>query len=208
MRVNTRVTKIVFLAVIAFMGILVFKDKAISSIDDNFFQQNFDLTTIGGRELASISKDVSPYKPKKCGEVKHTDGVIMTFCIASFGGTTGGFYNPGKELMVVGSFNQYTLIHEITHATTLHFYKASVDVTSPEFQEKIAYNSENLLMQIIAFQEDMNITKDLSDEKKIKLGIPVADAKVAIANIQKQTKVATKTVSLKTVKVGKELAKK
>jgi hypothetical protein len=206
MRVNTRVTKVAFLAVIAFVGIIAFKDMAISALDDRFFQQNFDLTTISGRELASISKDVSPYKPKKCGEVKHTDGTIMTFCIASFSGTTGGFYNPAKELMVVGSFNQYTLIHEITHATTLHYYKDGVDITSPEFQEKIAYNSENLLMQIIAFKEGMNITKDISDEKKIKLGIPVADAKAAIANLQKQTKVTTKTVSLKTVKVGKELA--
>ena len=182
MRVNAQVNFkeimiVLVLAMIACTAIFALQEKGISTIDNNFFQQNFDLTDISGRELASINKEVSPYTTKKCGEVKHTDGIILTICLATFSGTTGGFYNPEKELMVVGSFSQYTLIHEITHATTLHFYKKGLmnisNIDSLEVQEKMAYNAENLLMQINAFKEDMNITSDLSDAKKLSLGIPV-----------------------------------
>lgn len=172
MRVNTGVKVII-------LGIFIF--FSIFSLPNNFFQNvfqqqntNYNLTTIAGRELASIEKSVSPYSVKKCGEVKHTDGSILTICLATFSGTTGGFYDPEKDLMVLGSFSQCTLVHEITHATTLHFYrKGFTDINSPTVQEKMAYNAESLLMQINAFKEDMNITSDISDAKKITLGILV-----------------------------------
>jgi hypothetical protein len=78
----------------------------------------------------------------------------MTFCLAKFEGTTGGFYDSDKELMVVGDFDQYTLIHEITHATILHYYKKGyTDMQDSLTQEKIAYNAENLLEQILEFKK-------------------------------------------------------
>jgi hypothetical protein len=134
---------------------------------------NWDLTTTLGRELASREKPISPYNVKKCGEINHTDGDVMTICLVKFNGTSGGFYDANKSLMVLGSFNDYTLTHEIFHASSIHNYKKGyTDMLSATTQEKMAYDAENLLMQIHAFQEDFTITPDLSEEKKKKLGIP------------------------------------
>ena len=135
---------------------------------------NWDLATTFGREIASIEKPVSPFEVKKCGEVKHTDGEIMTFCLVEFNGTSGGFYDAGKNLMVVGSFSEVTLVHEIFHAASIHNYnKGYTEMLTPVTQERMAYDAENLIMQIRAFQEDMAITPDLGNEKKQKLGLPV-----------------------------------
>lgn len=118
--------------------------------------KQYDLSTVQGRELASVEKPVSPYKIRCCGDVIHTDGEVMTFCLARFDGTTGGFYDSNKNLMVVESADQYTLIHEITHATTLHFYKKGyTDILAAATQEKMAYNSENLLKQIEILKEKL-----------------------------------------------------
>lgn len=134
---------------------------------------NWDLTTTLGRELASREKPISPYTVKKCGEINHTDGDVLTICLVKFNGTSGGFYDANKSLMVLGSFNDYTLVHEIFHAASIHNYKKGyTDMLSAATQEKMAYDAENLLMQIHAFQEDFTITPDLSNEKKEKLGIP------------------------------------
>jgi uncharacterized protein (DUF2164 family) len=119
-------------------------------------EKKYDLSTVHGRELASIEKPVSPYKIRDCGEVTHTDGAVLTFCLADFDGTTGGFYDSNKNLMVVETADIYTLIHEITHATTLHFYKQGfTDITSAQTQEKMAYNAENLLKQIEILKEKL-----------------------------------------------------
>lgn len=140
---------------------VVFQNQSVKSVQ-------YDLSTISGREIASASKDLSPYKTQKCTTIKHTDGTPLTFCIAEFDGTTSGFYNPDKELMVVSSFSQYTLIHEITHATTLHYYrKGFTDMNSVEVQEKIAYNAENLLMQIQAFKEDYGLLTTKPKQKTV-----------------------------------------
>lgn len=135
---------------------------------------NWDLTTTLGRELASREKPISPYSVKKCGEISHTDGDSLTVCLVKFNGTSGGFYDANKSLMVLGSFNDYTLVHEIFHAVSIHNYKKGyTDMLSATTQEKMAYDAENLLMQIHAFQEDFSITPDLPREKKDKLGLPV-----------------------------------
>ena len=163
------------------------KDGAKSKVNNDV---KWDLSTTFGREMASIEKPVSPYTVKKCGEVRHTDGEIMTICIVNFNGTSGGFYDADKELMVVGSFNEYTLLHEIFHATSIHYFKKGyTDMLGKEAQEKMAYNAENLLMQIRAFQEDLNITPDLSNEKKGKLGINLATvySENLIKNVNKKT---------------------
>lgn len=134
---------------------------------------NWDLTSTFGREMASIEKPISPYTVKKCGEIAHTDGDTLTICLVKFNGTSGGFYDAAKSLMVVGSFNDYTLVHEIFHAASIHNYKKGyTEMLEARTQEKMAYDAENLLMQIHAFQEDFTITPDLSKEKKEKLGIP------------------------------------
>ncbi len=183
-----RVKKFVFWGVLLFgtISILAFSNKAFS-----VFQQQkatkgsskaYNLATTSGRIDASVNKEVSPYEIKKCGEIKHVDGDILTFCLATFKGSTGGFYNPTKDLMVVESFSKYTLIHEITHAVTLHLLKkeGNFDLANAEIQEKMAYNAENLLMQITAFSEDLNITSDLNNEKKMKLGLPIKGKEIAV----------------------------
>ncbi len=134
---------------------------------------NWDLTTTLGRELASREKPISPYSVKKCGEIAHTDGDILTICLVKFNGTSGGFYDANKSLMVLGSLNDYTLVHEIFHAASIHNYKKGyTDMLSATTQEKMAYDAENLLMQIRAWEEDFAITPDLPKEKKEKLGLP------------------------------------
>jgi hypothetical protein len=98
----------------------------------------------------------------------------MTVCLVVFNGTSGGFYDSNKSLMVLGSFDENTLVHEIFHAASIHNYKKGfVDMLSGTTQEKMAYDAENLLMQIRAFQEDLNITPDISNEKKQKLDLPL-----------------------------------
>lgn len=171
--------------------------------ENKIFQQeakvgNWDLSTTQGRELASIEKPVSPYTVRKCGEIKHTDGEILTFCVVNFNGTSGGFYDANKSLMVVGSFNENTLIHEIFHAASIHNYKKGfTDMLSGKTQEKMAYDAENLLMQIRAFQEDLKITPDLSNEKKERLGIPT-EKLVATTVYNEQKNISTSTVKKST----------
>lgn len=204
-----RVIFICFLVCLGVFSYFTFGDKgflAFSNFDQIYFQlktvsNQYDLTTMAGREMASVNKGDFTYKTSKCGIIKHTDGDKMVFCLGEFNDSTGGFYSSDKELMVVGSFNQYVLIHEITHATTLHFYKKGfTNILSSEVQEKMAYNAEHLLMQIIAFKEDMNITPDISDEEKIKVGIPLNKKLIA----------PTKTVALNSKKVflDKKIVKK
>lgn len=154
----------------------IFKQQVIVKLPEQVgvSKGNWDLTTTLGRELASKEKPISPYTVKKCGEIAHTDGDILTICLVKFNGTSGGFYDANKSLMVLGSFNDYTLVHEIFHAASIHNYKKGfTDMLSATTQEKMAYDAENLLMQIHAFQEDFAITPDLTNEKKEKLGLPV-----------------------------------
>ncbi len=155
----------------------VFRQEAVTG--------NWDLTTTLGRELASREKPISPYVVKKCGEVTHTDGGTMTICIVEFNGTSGGFYDSGKSLMVVGSFDESTLVHEIFHAASIYNYKQGyTDMLSATTQEKMAYDAENLLMQIRAFQEDLTITPDLSNQKKLQLGLPTSVSKTQKSSIK------------------------
>ena len=130
--------------------------KTVASVKSTNPETAYNLTTTEGRIAASLNKPVSEYTIRKCQVIKHTDGFEITFCLARFNGTTGGFYNHSKKLMVVGSLDQYVLIHEITHANTLHFYNTLglTDMNNSETQEKMAYNAEHLLMQINAFKED------------------------------------------------------
>jgi hypothetical protein len=153
----------------------IFKQQVTVKLPEqvNVSKGNWDLTTTLGRELASREKPVSPYTVKKCGEIRHTDGDTLTICLVKFNGTSGGFYDANKSLMVLGSFNDYTLVHEIFHAASIHNYKKGfTDMMNVATQEKMAYDAENLLMQIHAFQEDFTITPDISTEKKEKLGLP------------------------------------
>lgn len=163
--------RVIFSVLFLVFTFFFLKHKDSTALSE-YLVENYDLSTVQGRELASISKPLSPYKTKKCTKLKHTDGERLTFCVADFDGTTGGFYDSKKELMVVGSMDIYTIVHEITHATTLHFYKKGFsDISASQTQEKIAYNAENLLSQIMSFQQNINTADDLSQEEKVELGI-------------------------------------
>jgi uncharacterized protein (DUF2164 family) len=172
---------IIFASVILifFMGTIFFLRSSYLQTTEKSVKENYDLSTLQGREQASLSKDVSPYKVKKCGILKHTDNKDLTFCLADFDGTTSGFYDPDKELMVVGSYDAYVLVHEITHATTYHFYKEGYkDIEGSATQEKMAYNAENLLHQMVDFRDNMDITQDLTYAEKVRAGLSLESLKV------------------------------
>jgi hypothetical protein len=159
----------------------VFRQEGAKVMEVKSGIEDWDLNTAFGRELASIEKPISPFDIKKCGEIKHTDGGIMTICIVKFSGTSGGFYDGNRDLMVIGSFSEYTLVHEVFHAASIYNYKKGyTEMMSAQTQERMAYDAENLLMQICSFQEDLTLTPDLDDEKKMKLGLSVKAVTTAI----------------------------
>lgn len=118
--------------------------------------------SINSREESSLKSEVSDYKIKYCTSAKHTDKEILQVCVADFQGSTSGFYDSSKELLVISSFSNSLLVHELFHASSLHFIKKGLkDFESHESQEKMAYNAEFLYEQIIAFKGDI-ITQETS----------------------------------------------
>lgn len=128
--------------------------------------------SLNQRASSSITEKVSDYTIKHCSNINHSDGEILKVCLADFKGGTTGFYDSSKELLVISSFNNSLLVHEIFHASSLHYInKGMTDMSGHVAQETMAYNAEFLYDQIIAFKGDiisMETSKRLAEYYKIK----------------------------------------
>jgi hypothetical protein len=123
--------------------------------------------SLNERVNSSVNDSVSDYKIKDCTTISHADGDKLKFCTADFTGNTTGFYDAAQEMLVVSSFENSLLVHEIFHATTLHYMKkGTVNFGGHEEQETMAYNAEFLYQQIQDYKSDL-ITKET--QKKISL---------------------------------------
>jgi hypothetical protein len=108
------------------------------------------------REDLSLSTTAGEYKTDDCFDIRHTDSTPVKVCVSDIGGAANGFYDPNKSLVVVESLDIATVVHELVHASTVHNSTQINDdikrVTEPKFQERIAYDVEYMLKQLMERQ--------------------------------------------------------
>ncbi len=109
-------------------------------------------SNIAYKEEKSLSTEVmeGDYNLDNCRSIKHTDGGVLKFCISDIKGEADGMYIIDKDTIVLESMDIYKIAHELTHAATMYnFSKANLKITDPIMQERIAYDLENMLRQIL-----------------------------------------------------------
>lgn len=129
------------------------------------------------------STTTQKYTVYKEFQITHLDGTPVRLLIAKFEccDSTAGLVTMDGEKMVLGFLNEVSyksplstttemlpevrmdiLIHELTHLATLHNFGGDcADIKKSLCQEVNAYDTENLYMQILSFDEDnlIRITK-------------------------------------------------
>lgn len=152
---------------VPFIFTLIYSDYIFSSNKNP--DKNAEVATVYGsinaRMQASVNDAVSDYDVKNCTIVNHTDGDKMQFCIVDFHGKTTGFYDQSNEELYVESYDNAILVHELFHATSLHFIKKGItDFSTHEAQETAAYDAEFLYGQIMDYKSDQI---SLATQKKL-----------------------------------------
>jgi hypothetical protein len=128
-------------------------DAKIRSITETVVQKSVEEQ----REELSLSTTAGEYQTNNCIDIKHTDGAPLKVCVSIIEGVANGLYNYNKSLIVVESLNIPTLVHELVHASTVHNSIQINDditrITEPKFQERIAYDVEYMLTQVLDSQK-------------------------------------------------------
>lgn len=147
--------------------------KSEPSFKVQMFDENVQKRIVGSVNNSTTTQKYIVYKTF---QITHVDGTAVKVEIAKFQccDQTAGLVTMDGSKMVLGFFNETSyksplstttemlpeirmdiLIHELTHLATLHNFSGDcVDTKKNVCQEINAYDTENLYMQMLSYDED------------------------------------------------------
>jgi len=170
---NNKSNKITWL--IAFLISALVVSYFVTIITDNPTLGQMYNQQIAEREKGSVEMTEPEYTVEKTFFLTHSDGASLTmkivkfkccnrvFAMANIHEQFIGFdyYNKAwvyqigkKEKQEVPVLHLTSIAHELLHISTMHYLKNGANGMDRAVQEKMAYNFEHLLTQILSLEED------------------------------------------------------